>query len=75
MEDIEYINLIEIGQVVIKMQGVKNGDLAVPLKMHFAQHVLLCQWHMTVCLDFAVVTRLSSFFRYVSEYGTLTVKY
>ena len=30
MEGIKYVNLIEIGSVVIEIQGVKNGDLAVP---------------------------------------------
>ena len=31
MEGIKYINLIEIGAVVIEIQGVENGDLAVPV--------------------------------------------
>ena len=31
MESIKYINLTEIGLVVIEIQGVENGDLAVPV--------------------------------------------
>ena len=35
MEDIQYVNLIEIGPVVIEIQGVENGELAVPVnKQH-----------------------------------------
>ena len=29
MEGIKYVNLIEIGQVVIEIRGVENGELAV----------------------------------------------
>ena len=31
MEGIKYVNLIEIGPVVIEIWGVENGDLAVPV--------------------------------------------
>ena len=31
MEDIKYVNLIEIGPVVIEIQGVENDELAVPV--------------------------------------------
>ena len=31
MEDIKYIYLVEIGPVVIDMQGVENGELWVPI--------------------------------------------
>ena len=31
MEGIKYVNLIEIGPVVIEIQGVENGELAVPV--------------------------------------------
>ena len=31
MEGIKYVNLIEISPAVIKMWGVENGDLAVPV--------------------------------------------
>ena len=31
MEDIKYIDLIEIGPVIIEIQGVENGELVVPV--------------------------------------------
>ena len=31
MEGTKYINLIEIGPVVIEIWGVENGDLVVPV--------------------------------------------
>ena len=31
MEGIKYVYLIEIGEVVMEMQGVENGDLMVPV--------------------------------------------
>ena len=31
MEGITYVNLIEIGIVVIERRGVENGELAVPV--------------------------------------------
>ena len=34
MEGIKYVNLIEIGPVVIEIRGVENGELAFPVKTH-----------------------------------------
>ena len=35
MEGIKYVNLIEIGPVVIEIRGAENGELAVPVNnMH-----------------------------------------
>ena len=31
MDDIKYVNLIEISPAVLEIQGVKNGDLVVPV--------------------------------------------
>ena len=31
MEGIKYVNLIEISSVAIEIQGVENGELAVPV--------------------------------------------
>ena len=31
MKTIKYVNLIEISQVVIEIQGIANGKLAVPV--------------------------------------------
>ena len=33
MEGIEYVNLIEIGPVVIEIRGAENGELAVPVNL------------------------------------------
>ena len=37
MEDIKYVNLIEIGPVFIEIRGIKNGKLAVPVN-----NILVC---------------------------------
>ena len=47
----ENINLIEIGPAVIKIWGVENDDLAVPVNNTCMPHVFLGRWHTTVCLD------------------------
>ena len=38
MEGIKYVNLIEIDPVVIEIQRVKNGNLAVPVNNTLACH-------------------------------------
>ena len=38
MEGIKYMNLIEIGPVVIEIQGVENGKLAVPVNNTLVHH-------------------------------------
>ena len=38
MEDIKHVNLIEIGLVVIEIQGVENGELAVPVNNTLVSH-------------------------------------
>ena len=40
MEDIKYVNLIEIGQVVIEIQEVGNGELAVPINNTLVHHMV-----------------------------------
>ena len=39
MKGIKYVNLTGIGVVVIEIQGVENGDLAVPVN---ACNTLVC---------------------------------
>ena len=39
MEGIQYVNLIEIGPVVIEISGVENGDLAVPVNKTLVCHM------------------------------------
>ena len=38
MEGIKYVNLIEIGPVVIEIRGVENGELAVPVNNTLVSH-------------------------------------
>ena len=38
MEGIKYLNLIEIGPVVIEIQGAENGELAVPVNNTLVSH-------------------------------------
>ena len=38
MEGIKYVNLIEIGPVVIEIRGAKNGKLAVPVNNTLVSH-------------------------------------
>ena len=38
MEGIKYVNLIEISPVVIEIQGVENGELAVPVNNTLVSH-------------------------------------
>ena len=38
LEGIKYVNLIEIGQVVIEIRAVENGELAVPVNNTFVCH-------------------------------------
>ena len=38
MEGIKYVNLIEIGLVVIEIRGAKNGELAVPVNNTLVRH-------------------------------------
>ena len=38
MEGIKYVNLIEIGLVVIEIRGAENGELAVPVNNTLVSH-------------------------------------
>ena len=38
MEGIKYVSLIEIGPVVIEIQGIENGELAVPVNSTLVHH-------------------------------------
>ena len=51
MEGIKYVNLIEIGPVVIEIQGVENGELAVPVNNTLVCHTAFLAADTTVCLD------------------------
>ena len=38
MEDIKYVNLIEIGPVFIEKQGIENGKLVFPVNNTLVRH-------------------------------------
>ena len=38
MEGIKYVNLIDIGLVVIEIRGVENGELVVPVNITLVCH-------------------------------------
>ena len=38
MEGIKYVNLIEIGPLVLEIQGTQNGELAVPVNNTLVSH-------------------------------------
>ena len=38
MEGVKYVNLIEIGPVVIEIQGAENGELVVPVNNTLVCH-------------------------------------
>ena len=40
VESIKYVNLIEIGPVVIEIRGVENGKLAVPVNNTLVRHTV-----------------------------------
>ena len=39
MAGIKYVNLIEISPVVIEIQGIENGELAVPVNNTLVHHM------------------------------------
>ena len=45
MEGIKYVNLIEIGPVVIEIQGVGNNELVVPVNNTLVCHT--ASWPLT----------------------------
>ena len=50
MEGIKYVNLIEIGPVVIEIQGVENGELAVPVNNTLVHHMAFLAADTRPCL-------------------------
>ena len=39
MEGIKYVKWIEIGPVIIEIQGAENGELAVPVNNALVRHM------------------------------------
>ena len=50
MEGIKYVNLIEIGPVVIEIRGVENGELAVPVNNTLVHHTAFLAADTRLCV-------------------------
>ena len=50
MEGIKYVNLIEIGPVVIQIRGVENGKLAVSVNNILVHHVAFLAADTRTCV-------------------------
>ena len=50
MESIKYVNLIEIGPVVIEIQGVENSELAVPVTNTLVCHTAFLAADTRLCV-------------------------
>ena len=50
IEDIKYVNLIEISSVVIEIQGVENGELAVPVNNTLVHHTAFLAADTRLCV-------------------------
>ena len=50
MEGIKYVNLIEIGPVVIEIRGVENGKLAVPVNNALVRHTAFLAADTRLCV-------------------------
>ena len=55
MEDIKYVNLIEIGPVVIEIRGAENGELAVPVNNTLVSHTAFLAADTRPCVLIAIV--------------------
>ena len=54
MEGIKYVNLIEIGPVVIEIRGVENGELAVPVNNTLVSHTAFSAAETRPCVLMAI---------------------
>ena len=55
MEDIKYINLVEIGLVVFELWEVEIGDFSIRVNNTSVLHAtFLTAQHMTVCLNICI---------------------
>ena len=50
MEDIKYVNLIEICPVVIEIQGTENGELVVPVNNTLVCHTVFLAADTRLCV-------------------------
>ena len=50
MEGIKYVNLIEIGPVVIEIRGVDNGKLVIPVNNTLVRHTAFLAADTQLCV-------------------------
>ena len=50
MEGIKYVNLIEIGPVVVEIPGAENGELAVPVNNTLVSHTAFLAADIQPCI-------------------------
>ena len=50
MEGIKYVNLIEIGPVVIEIRGAENSELAVPVNNTLVSHTTFLAADTRTCV-------------------------
>ena len=50
MEGIKYVNLIEIGPVVIEIRGAENGELVVPVNNTLVRHTAFLAADTRLCV-------------------------
>ena len=70
MEGIKYMNLIEIGPLIIEIRGAENGELAVPVNNTLVSHTAFLAADTRPCvlmimIDYKII---SSCTNYVTDY-------
>ena len=55
MEGIKYVNLMEIGLVVIEIQGAENGKLVVPVNNTLVRHTAFLAADTRLCVLIIIV--------------------
>ena len=60
MEGIEYVNLIEIGPVVIEIRGVENGELVVPVNNTLVRHTAFLAADTRPCILIYIIRYVST---------------
>ena len=58
MEGIKYVNLIEIGPVVIEIRWAENGELAVPVNNTLVSHTAFLAADTRPCVLMYITERL-----------------
>ena len=64
MEGIKYVNLIEIGPVIIEIRGAENGELAVPVNNTLVSHTAFLAADTRPCVLILLIANLSCNERY-----------